>query len=239
VKIETLLTSLVVFPALAAAESRTISQTELVRRTQELLDAFATGDRTAWKVYLADDVMFFDERGKNMDKGAFLAALQPLPSGYTGSIKVVGATARFAPGVAILGYDGDETETVFGQKLHARYHMTDTWVYRKSQWKIIASQTLRYYEDPAKGNVAESLLNDYAGAYELAPAQTIIVTRLAGKLYARRGAGQPTELLPESPDVFFRAGVEGRRLFHRDASGHVDALIDRRNNEDLIWKRVQ
>ena len=85
-----------------------------------------------------------------MDKGAFLADLQPLPPGYTGSIKITGANARFATGVAVLSYDSDETETVFGQKLHARYHMTDTWVYRKSLWKIIASQTLRYYEDPCE-----------------------------------------------------------------------------------------
>ena len=237
--IPALLTSLLVFPALAAAESPTISQTELVRRTQQLVDAFAPGDHAPWKLYLADDAMFFDEQGRSMDKAAFLAQLQPLPPGYTGSIKVMGATARFATGVAILGYDADETETVYGQTVHARYHMTDTWVCRESLWKIIASQTLRYYEDPAKGAVAESLLNDYVGTYELAPGQTMTVTRQAGKLYAQRGAGKPVELLPESPDLFFRAGVEGRRLFHRDASGRVDSIIDRRNNEDLLWKRVQ
>jgi hypothetical protein len=38
--------------------------------------------------------------------------------------------------------------------------------------------------------------------------------------------------------MFFRAGVEGRRLFHRDASGKVDSLIDRRNNEDMLWKKI-
>lgn len=234
-----LLTSLLVFPSLAAADSRTITQTELVRRTQKLLDAFAPGDRTPWKLYLADDVILSDEQGRNMDKDMFLATLQPLPPGYTGSIKVTGVTARFAAGVAILSYDGDETETVYGQRLHARYHMTDTWIYRKSLWKIIASQTLRYYEDPATSNVAESLLDDYVGVYELAPGHTMILTRQAGRLYAQRDAGLLVELLPESPDLFFRAGVEGRRLFHRDASGRVDSLIDRRNNEDLLWRRVQ
>jgi hypothetical protein len=237
--IPAILASLLIFPALAAAQSPTISQTELVRRTQQLVDAFAPGDRVPWKLYLADDAIFFDEQGKNMDKVAFLAALQPLPAGYTGSIKVMGVTARFAAGAAILSYDADETETVYGQKVHARYHVTDTWVYRESLWKIIASQTLRYYEDPAKGTVAESLLNDYAGTYELAPGHTMTVTQQAGKLYAQRDTGKPVEMLPESPDLFFRAGVEGRRLFHRDASGRVDSLIDRRNNEDLLWKRVQ
>ena len=91
----------------------------------------------------------------------------------------------------------------------------------------------------AKGNVTESLLNDYVGTYELASGRTMLVTRQAGKLYARRNTGEPAELLPESPDLFFRTGVEGRSLFHRDASGRLDPLIDRRNNEDLLWKKVQ
>jgi hypothetical protein len=38
--------------------------------------------------------------------------------------------------------------------------------------------------------------------------------------------------------MFFRAGIEGRRLFHRNADGKVDSLIDRRNNEDMFWKKI-
>lgn len=230
---------LLTFPAYGAAESRTISEPELVRRTRQLLDAIGLGDQTPWKLYLADDALLFDEQGKGMDKVAFLSNLQPLPAGYSGSIKINLATARFANGIAILSYDADETETVFGQKLQTRYHVTDTWVYRKQLWKLLASQTYRYYGDPAQGQVTESQLNDCVGTYELAPGRTMVVTQKAGKLYAQRGSGQPIELLPESPDVFFRAGIEGRRFFHRDESGRVDLLIDRRNNEDLIWKRVQ
>jgi hypothetical protein len=234
-----LFTSLLAVHAPSAAESRTISQTELIRRTQQLLDAFAPGDQAPWKLYLADDVLLFNEQGKSLDKSAFLADLQPLTAGFTGSIKVTNVIARFAKDVAILSYDADETETVFGQILRARYHMTDTWVYRSSLWKILASQTLRYYEGPAQGRVTESQLRDFVGTYELAPGHTMGVTEKAGRLYAQRDTGQPVELLPESPDLFFRAGVEGRRLFHRDESGRVDSLIDRRNNEDLVWKRVR
>ena len=28
-------------------------------------------------------------------------------------------------------------------------------------------------------------------------------------------------------------------LFRRGEKGQVDALIDRRNNEDVVWKKVQ
>jgi hypothetical protein len=31
--------------------------------------------------------------------------------------------------------------------------------------------------------------------------------------------------------------VEGRILFRLGSDGKIDALIDRRNNEDIIWKR--
>jgi hypothetical protein len=35
-----------------------------------------------------------------------------------------------------------------------------------------------------------------------------------------------------------KTGVEGRTLFHRDAAGKVNALYDRRNNEDVVWQKV-
>ncbi len=56
-------------------------------------------------------------------------------------------------------------------------------------------------------------------------------------LFAERD-GTSTEMFAEAPDLFFRKGVEGRRLFRRGAQGTVDALIDRRNNEDMVWHFV-
>jgi Domain of unknown function (DUF3471)/Domain of unknown function (DUF4440) len=233
-----ILASLLAVSAAYAAEPAAITQAELVQRTQQLYDAVAPGDKGPWKLYLADDVMVFDEKGRDMDKKAVLADLDPMPAGYSGSIKVANAKTLFAPGVVILSYDCNEIETVFGRELHARYHQTDTWLYRNQVWQIASSQVLRYYEDPATGEVSKALLNDYVGTYEMAPGHTMTVTRQGDDLYAQSGSGKPVKLLPESTDMFFRPGVEGRRLFHRDASGHVDLLIDRRNNEDLLWKRV-
>ena len=51
--------------------------------------------------------------------------------------------------------------------------------------------------------------------------------------------GKKEELLPETSELFFRKGVEGRILFHYAATGKVDSLIDRRNNEDVIWKKIR
>jgi hypothetical protein len=57
------------------------------------------------------------------------------------------------------------------------------------------------------------------------------------KLFIER-KGKKEELLPESCDIFFRKGVEGRILFRHGSNGKVDALIDRRNNEDVDWQKT-
>jgi hypothetical protein len=222
----------------AAADGEKITQEELVRRTQALFDSVAGGDQTPWKLYFADDAIFFDEKGRSMNKTALVADVAPLPKGYSGTIKVVNPQSRIIGTTAILSYDMDETEIIYGQKLKARYHETDTWLYRDNRWQIAASQVLRYYEDPNAGTVDPARLDDYVGTYELAPGVTLTISREGNQLFLQRKAGTKTQLLPESPDLFFMAGVEGRRLFRRDPSGKVDAQIDRRNNEDVLWRKT-
>jgi len=216
-----------------------ITQDELVRRTQELVDSVAGGDQTPWKRYYADDCMYFDEKGRNMNKAALVADITPLPTGYSGSIKVVNAKSHIERNVAILSYDMDETEIVFGQTEKARYHETDTWMRRHGQWQIVAGQVLRYYEDPAPGKVDRAKLADYAGTYEVARANRLTISVDADQLYRQRDDQPKGPLIQEASDIFFRKGVEGRILFRRDDHGRVDALVDRRNNEDVIWKKVQ
>lgn len=237
-----LITALMAAPVAHAAAPATITQPELVQRTQVLYDAVTSGDKAPWQQYLAPDVIIHDEKGAAYNKTTFLPTVEPLPTGYSGSIKVTHPETIFAPGVAIFSYDLDEVETVFGNRMTARYHQIDTWLYRDHLWQIAASQVMRYYEDPATEAINPALLSDYVGTYELAPGNQVIVTTHDGKLFAQRGAGgnaKPTELLPEAPDLFFRTGVEGRRLFHRNPQGNVDMLIDRRNNEDMILKKVK
>lgn len=216
-----------------------ITQEELVQHTQELVDAVAPGNREPWQKYFAEDVMFFDERGRNMNKQALVADIQPMPTGYSGNIKVVKPQSHIEDNVAILSYDMDETETIFGQTMKARYHSTDTWMFRQGKWQIVAVQVLRYYEDPAPGKPNTARFADYLGTYELAPGVTMSVTMEDGKLFNQRNGRAKEELIPESADIFFRKGVEGRRLFRYNDAGKVDALIDRRNNEDVVWKKVK
>ena len=171
-----------------------------------------------------------------MDKTKLIADITPLPKGYSGTIKVVNPQSRITGDTAILSYDTDETEIVFGQHLTARYHGTDTWLRRNGTWQIIASQTMRYYEDPALGHGDSARFPQFSGSYELAPGSVRNVIAEGDKLFLERN-GKRDQLYPETPDIFFRKGVEGRILFRIGPDAKVDALIDRRNNEDIVWQK--
>jgi len=222
--------------AASCSRNETITQDELVRRTQEIVDAVAVGDQKPFEKYFASDSMIFDEKGRGMDKKAFVADQSPLPAGYSGSIKVINPQSRILGDTAILSYDLDETETIFGQVNKARYHETDTWVRRNGEWQIVAEQVLRYYEDPAPGKADLKKYPVHVGTYELAPGTTLTISVEGANLFSQRAGRAKNLLVPEAPDIFFVKGVEGRRLFRRDEKGKVDALIDRRNNEDIVWK---
>lgn len=221
------------------ADEERITQDELVRRTQELFDSVAPGNQEPFKKYFADDAMFFDEKGRYMDKAALVKDIQPMPKGYSGTIKLVRPKSHIEGDMAILSYDLDETETIFGQNMTARYHETDTWMRRGGKWQIVAGQVLRYYEDPAPGKADTSKFPSYVGTYGLGPERTMTVTVEDGHLYATRNGRPREELIPEASDIFFRKGVEGRTLFGRSDDGKVISLIDRRNNEDVVWTKMR
>jgi hypothetical protein len=181
--------------------------------------------------------MYFDEQGHNMDKKALVASIEPLPPGITGTIQIVNSKVNIQGDTLIHSYDMNETEDFHGQELHARYHATDTWIKRNDQWQIVAGQVLRYYEDPAPGLADRRKFPGYVGTYALAEERQIVSAE-NGKLYLKRGARPPVELIPETADIFFRKGVEGRILFHY-MGGKSDSLIDRRNNEDVVWHKLK
>ncbi len=203
-----------------------------------MFDAVASGNKAPWRKYYADDCIFNDEKGRSLDKTKLIADIEPLPQGYSGTIRVTHPESRITADTAVLSYDTDETETIFGQELHARYHGTDTWLLRNGQWQIVAAQTMRYYEDPAVGRAAVEKLPGWVGGYALGAERKTVVTTENGQLFMERTSGKKAQLLPESSDIFFRKGVEGRILFNADEHGKIDQLIDRRNNEDVIWKKV-
>src|SRR5437660_2384658 len=89
----------------AAERDAAITENELVRRTQELYDAVVPGNQAPWKKYFADDSIFADEKGRTMDKTKLVADITPMPTGYSGAIKLEHVQSRIDDNVAILSYD--------------------------------------------------------------------------------------------------------------------------------------
>jgi hypothetical protein len=185
------------FDIACAAELQT-GREELVRRTQELYDAIVPGNKAPWQKYFADDCIFSDEKGRVLDKSKLIADITPVPAGYSGTIKIDNVQSRIINDTAVLSYDANEAETIFGQNLKARYHVTDTWLRRNGEWKIVASQAHRYYEDPAVGKADPKKFVDFTGTYELAPGQTRTVTAEANRLFVER-KGKRRSYSPKHP----------------------------------------
>src|SRR5262245_19697254 len=85
-----------------------ITQDELIRRTQELYDSLVSGDQAPWKKHFADDCMFADEKGRFFDKPKLIADITPLPTGYSGSIKIEDVHSRIIGDTAVLSYNANE-----------------------------------------------------------------------------------------------------------------------------------
>jgi len=222
----------------AAAADLPITQQELVRRTQELYDAIVPGNRTPLEKIFRRRLHLLQRERTHHGQGETGCRHHA----YAGGIFRLDQD-RQCPEPDFGRHRSSElrrheTETIFGQNLTARYHVTDTWLRRNDEWKIIASQAHRYYEDPAVGKADPRKFGDFIGTYELAPGQIRSITVENENLFIER-KGKKEQLLPETSDLFFRKSIEGRILFHYDANGKVDSLADRRNNEDVIWRKIK
>ena len=133
---------------IACATDVPITQDELVRRSQELYDAIVPGNQAPWKKYFAEDCIFADEKGRIFDKPKLIADINPMPAGYSGAIKIENAQSRIIGNTAILSYDADETETIFGQNLKARYHITDTWLQRNGNGRSSPARRIAITKTP-------------------------------------------------------------------------------------------
>jgi ketosteroid isomerase-like protein len=226
-------------PSPVKPQSQAEAEAEIKRIAQELLDAIAPGDKAVWERYLDDAFVMTDEEGNVSTRKAFLDALRPLPQGFSGSIQLSDPVVRLSGDVAILTHLDLEEETIFGQELHARFRSTDTYVRRDGRWKLLASQVMVIPDERKTAAVDPALYDDYVGLYQLSPTVRYQVTREGNRLFGQRTGRQKEELLPESETSFFLPGTwRGVKIFARDASGRVTHIIDRRDNRDLVWKRV-
>lgn len=220
--------------------SDSATEHELIRIAQDLLDAVATGDKAVWEKYVADDVIYTDENWRILTKKELLDSLAPLPKGYSGSIRVTNVRSRIHGDSAVLSYSALEEEQVFGQKLNPTYLVTDTYFKRNGRWQMVASHIAVRPSERKPITLNPNALRSIVGEYQLTENITYTITLEDNKLMGQRTGRAKEELLPASENTFFVKGtIRGEKVFVRDASGRATQMLDRRENNDLVWKRVK
>ena len=228
--------------AQAAGQTASDAETEkeLTRIAQELVDAVARGDKAVWEKHVADDVIFTDENWTVLTKRDLVDSLAPLPAGYSGSIKVTKVRSRINGDAAVLSWEGFEEQTVYGQKLTPVYLITDTYFKRNGRWQLVAEHVAVRPQSRKARQMNPARYNSFIGEYELTSGITYVITVTNGKLMAQRTGKDREEWLPADENTFFRKGsIRGEKVFVRDAAGRVTAMLDRRENSDLTWKKIK
>jgi hypothetical protein len=211
---------------------------ELRRLTQELLDAIAPGEAAVWQRALDESFVHLDENGVVRDKQKFLGELQPLPPGLVGRIEIDRFQATVLGETAVTVYEIQEYLDYHGQPLRSRFRSLDTWIWTPAGWKLLAEHTAAVLKDPPAIVLSRDELCAYGGVYALTPAIRTTIRCDQDGLISERTGRPPAKYSAELRDIFFVPGQpRTRRIFTRDAAGRVDGFVDRREGEDVRWKR--
>ena len=231
-----LLVLLLLLPLRAVGQNPT--EDLLRRKDQALLDAIAPGDRKIWDKALAADAVYVDENGVVMDRAEFLKQLEPLPAGASGRLQIHSYAAHIDGDLATVIHTDDEEENYHGQMLSARYLMTETWHLESGEWKLAMVHAYAILKDPPAVNLPAKDLQEYVGRYS-GGSDLVYTIQWDGKqLIGSRPGRAGTPLQVEARDVLFVAGQpRTRKIFQRDANGKIIGFVDRREGEDLIWRR--
>lgn len=224
-------------PAAAAPASPALVA-ELRAQTQALLDAVAPGDHGPWERLLDPGFLQLDENGAVHSKAELLATLDPLPAGLVGSIHVDSFRVEVTGDTAVVAHEDQESLDYFGQHLASRFRNMDTWRRTPAGWRLLGQHTAAVLRDPPAVTLSHAELCGYAGTYALTDAIQVTLRCDGNELVAERPGRPATRYRPELRDLFFAPGQpRSRRIFLRDASGRITGFADRREGEDIVWRR--
>jgi hypothetical protein len=207
-------------------------------KDQALLDAIAPGDRKVWDEALAPAAVYVDENGTIMRRAEFLKQLDPLPPGALGSLRIKSYSGTVSGDLAIVVHTDDEQENYHGQLLHAQYLMTETWRRDAGQWKLYLVHVYAVLKDPPAIDLPPKVLAEYSGEYSGGGDLVYVIQWNGSQLTGGRPGKPTTPLLVEARDVLFVPGQpRTRKIFQRNSEGKITGFVDRREGEDLVWRR--
>ncbi|MEX0643950.1 MAG: nuclear transport factor 2 family protein [Parvularculaceae bacterium] len=214
------------------------AESELKMITQEMLDAIAPGRVDVWEKFLDDGLIHVDETGAVRTKAELIAELAPLPPGLDGNLKVDAFRMRLHGDIAVVAHEDQEYLNYHGQELHSRFRSLDTWRRTPEGWRLIAQQTAAVLKDPPPIQLPREALCAYAGRYRLTDAIETTIACAEKSLISKREGRPDAIYLAETADMFFAPGApRTRRYFQRNATGAVTGFADRREGEDILWRR--
>ena len=211
----------------------------LVSITRQIVDAITPGDSLPWARVLAPDWFMIDEEGHRMSRADFLRSMHPLPHGQHGSLSIANWYATGDANVAAVTYDIDEVHDYYGTRLRTRFHATDTYVHRSGRWWQLASQVTALPTPVAGVAVPASRAREYAGTYELTSGVRITVAADDSGLTVASSGGQPRQLYALEARIFVRHGVRGFWVFEHDSTGAVSEVVNWRDNNAIVWRRLR
>jgi len=228
------LVCLVLNPVAAHADDSTV----LKGKMQALMDAVAPGDKTPWFAILDKRFVTTDESGEVYNYDQILAQVAPLPKGASGTIQVTDWKVTIFGDSAVSTELDDEHENFHGQKIHAQYRQTATWLKESGDWKLVATQTIAMRQDPPAVELPGALTDSYVGRYRAGPDYVAEITKKDGHLYSATNGGKAVEIKAELADVLFTPGApRTRRIVQRDAKGNVTGFLSRREERDLVFNK--
>jgi ketosteroid isomerase-like protein len=235
------MTHLVLAAAMTSPAAPAADVTQALRaKDQALLDAIAPGDVKLWDATVASNFVYVDENGVVMDRAEFLKQLQPLPKGASGTLEISKYSVELSGDVATVVHQDDEHENYHGQKLFAQYLQTETWQKQEGNWKLLMVHCYTVLQQPKTITLPAGELDAYVGKYSAAPDLIYTIRREGDHLVGQREGRTAAPLQAEVRDVFFVSGqLRVRKIFERDAQGKVVGFTDRREGQDLVWKRVE
>jgi hypothetical protein len=129
-----------------------------------------------------------------------------------------------------------------GVAFKATSRMTEVFVCRGTEWKVLAFQetVIPNAERPVSA-AASARYGDYVGRYRFGSkgdGALIVVTRKGGTLDEAWGADKPAELLPGKFDGFFTRGFSIEERFLRDSHGRVVGILYTMGDSEIEARRV-
>ena len=140
---------------------------------------------------------------------------------------------------AVVVHRDDEEENYHGQELHAQYLTTETWQQRHDLWQLLQVHVFAVPRTPASVELCQHELQAYEGRYSAGEGLIYDIRLNQGRLEGGRVGKSSTQLSAEVRDVFFlQDQPRSRKVFLRDPSGRVTGFVDRREGQDLLWKKL-